>query len=120
MMMTILVIAFMAVIGLVFDGGGKIAAMQRADTAAAEAARAAGQHITGTDLLGGSGLDRSAAVAAARNYLDAAGVHGTVGINGDTITVNTRTRGETRFLSIIGITSFQATGEATVQITTGM
>jgi len=113
-------VALIAVVGLVFDGRAKVSAMQRADAAAAEAARAAGQHIAGEDLDGGTSINRSAALAAAYGYLDAAGVDGTVRIIGDTITVTTHTSGQTVFLSIVGITTFDATGEATVQIQTGL
>ncbi|WP_166353833.1 pilus assembly protein TadG-related protein [Phytoactinopolyspora limicola] len=114
--LTVLAIALIALIGLVHDGGLKVRAMQRADNAAAEAARAAGQHITGNDLLGDTGLDRPAATAAARSYLKQAGVHGTVAIRGDAITVTTHTTEPTVWLSIIGISSVTGRGEATVRI----
>ncbi|NDL57030.1 hypothetical protein [Phytoactinopolyspora mesophila] len=113
---TVLAIALIALIGLVHDGGLKVQAMQRADNAAAEAARAAGQHITGNDLLGGIGLDRAAAVAAASSYLKQAGIHGTVAISGDTITVTTQTTEPTVWLSIIGVSSVTGRGQATVRI----
>ncbi|WP_343074344.1 pilus assembly protein TadG-related protein [Phytoactinopolyspora limicola] len=113
---SILAVALIAIIGLVFDGGVKVRNMQRADNAAAEAARAAGQHIDGTDLGGGFGLDTGAAMAAARSYLAEAGVQGDVSISGDLITVTTITTEKTVFLSIIGITTLTSHGEATVRI----
>ncbi|WP_216853232.1 pilus assembly protein TadG-related protein [Phytoactinopolyspora halotolerans] len=119
-MLAVLAVALIAVIGLVYDGGSKIAAMQRADNAAAEAARAAGQYITGADLIGGTGLDRTAAIAAAHTYLAEAGVNGNVSISGDLITVTTTTTEATVFLSIIGITSVAGEGQATVRITEGL
>ena len=118
---SVVLTVLIAVVGLVFDGRAKITAMQRADAAAAEAARAAGQQIAGNDLTGEStGLNRARAIAAARKYLDTAGVDGTVSIQGDEIHVSTSTTGETVLLSIIGITDFDATGEATVEIRTGI
>ncbi|NDL60199.1 hypothetical protein F7O44_24300 [Phytoactinopolyspora sp. XMNu-373] len=116
MVASILAVALIAIIGLVFDGGVKVRNMQRADNAAAEAARAAGQHIDGTDLGGGFGLDAGAAIAAARSYLAEAGVQGDVSISGDLITVTTITTEKTVFLSIIGITTITSHGEATVRI----
>lgn len=117
---SVVVLGLFAVVGLVFDGARKVEALQRLDNVAAEAARAAGQHISGADLDGGLGLNRAAAVAAARNYLAAAGVAGTVDISGDTITVNTSGTEETVFLELVGVPSFNVTGSATVQITTGL
>ncbi|NED96859.1 hypothetical protein G1H11_16250 [Phytoactinopolyspora alkaliphila] len=117
---SVIVLIGLAFIGLVFDGGSRLQAMQRADNAAAEAARAAGQHISGADLTGETGIDRAAAVAAARNYLAAADVDGDVSIHGDIIRVTTATSEPTVFLSILGITTMSATGEASVRITTGL
>lgn len=117
----ILVPLLIVVVGLAFDGRAKITAMQRADVAAAEAARAAGQHLSGADLTGnGTGVNRARAIAAARNYLETAGVAGTVDIRGAEIHVTTSTTGKTVLLSFIGITTFDATGEATVEIETGL
>lgn len=119
-MFAVVTLALIAMVGLVFDGRAQMTAQQRADNVAAEAARAAGQEISGSVVTGSSGLDRARAVAAARNHLSAAGVPGSVTLRGDTIVVRTDTTEPARILSIIGITTLQATGEATVEVTTGL
>ncbi|WP_298331281.1 pilus assembly protein TadG-related protein [Haloactinopolyspora sp.] len=114
----VVTLALIAMVGLVFDGRAQMTAQQRADNVAAEAARAAGQHISGSVVTGSSGLDRRRAVAAARNHLSAAGVAGSVTLEGNTIVVRTDTTEPARILSLIGITTLEATGEATVEVTT--
>lgn len=117
---SILAVALIAIIGLVLDGGSKVQAGQRADNAAAEAARAAGQHISSDDVIGRTGLDTGAAIAAAYNYLAQAGVDGSVSVSGDRITVTTTVTERYVFLSILpGNGSFTVHGEAIVRIATG-
>ena len=67
--------AWLAIMGLVFVGGHRIMALQRAENIAAEAARAAGQAINaGQAILGGAKvIDPDAAAAAAEAYILAAG-----------------------------------------------
>lgn len=99
-------IALFAVIGLVVDGGGKIWAKQRAATAASEAARAGGQAIVGPSAMRGltPTIDTQAAVQAARKYLTASDVQGTVAITGgQTLTVTTRATHKPIILGLIGI-----------------
>jgi Flp pilus assembly protein TadG len=77
----ILAPAFLAMIGLVVDGGGKIRALQRADNIAAEAARAAGQAINAGQAISGGAkvIDPAAAATAAQQYINALdGVTGSV------------------------------------------
>lgn len=70
-------VAVLAVVGLVADGGAKIRAGERADIAAAEAARAA-SYASGGDQQART----NAAVTAARTILSRSGVTGSVTIVG--------------------------------------
>lgn len=83
----VLIPALLLVIALVVDGAGQLRAISRADALAAEAARAA---QTALDTRGRTvTVDRAAAVAAARSYLDQAGHTGRITVSGpDTVTVS--------------------------------
>lgn len=116
----VVTIALLAIAGLVHDGRRQLTAQQRADAVAAEAARAAGQEIDGSTLFGSPGLDRARAVAAAREHLAAAGISGTVTLDGSTIVVRTDATEPAAILPLVGITTLEATGEASVEIVTGL
>lgn len=110
----VIVFALMLTVGFVVDGGGRIAALQRADSVAREAARFAGQAMTSDALRGTSTkVDPAAGRAAAQRYLAAANVTGTVSIQGDTVHVEARVTYDPVFLSIVGIRRVTMTGEAT-------
>lgn len=109
----VIVVALMIVFGLVVDGGGRIAALQKAESVAREAARQAGQSMSGEAVLGtGVTIDTSAGRAAAQRYLAAAHVDGTVTIRGSTVHVVARVEFTPVVLSIIGIGKTTVTGEA--------
>ncbi|WP_336921821.1 pilus assembly protein TadG-related protein [Aquipuribacter sp. SD81] len=76
----VLMVALLLAAGLVTDGAGRVQALQRADTVAAEAARAAGQELDAARAVQGDPgvLDTARAAAAARAHLAAAGVEGSV------------------------------------------
>jgi Flp pilus assembly protein TadG len=117
----ILAPAYLAMIGLVVDGGGKIRALQRADNIASEAARAAGQAIdAGQAIEGGAKVvDPAAARSAAAAYLGKAGggVTGSVTDTGDqTLTVNVRVTWSPVILGAFGAGGSTATGRATVNL----
>ena len=115
----VVTVGLIVVIGLVVDGGGKIHAQQRAQTAAREAARAGGQAIVAGTAIRGQGavVDTSAARTAAQNYLTAAGVAGTVSIQGgNTVVVRTSETYQPTFLSIVGVGTQAVTGSAEAQI----
>lgn len=116
----VLLVSLIAIVGLVVDGRTQLTAQRRADNVAAEAARAAGQEINGSVVSGSAGINRSRAIAAARAHLRAAGVRGDVAIRGNTIVVHTNTTESAVVLPIVGITTLKATGEATVEIMTGL
>ena len=120
--MVVAVFALMVAIGLVVDGGHKIQAQQRADGAAEEAARAAGQVIVAARSVRGLAprTDAGRAADAARAYLTAAGVTGTVEVRGAVIEVSTRITEPTVFLAAIGIGSVSATGNAQARLVRGL
>jgi hypothetical protein len=117
LLVIVLTVAVLAMIGLSVDGGGKVRALQRADSLASEAARAAGQQILAAQAIQGGDkvVDPTAAVAAARDYLAAAGVTGTVTVSPErrhievTVTILYRTV----FLGTLGIDTLTATRQAT-------
>jgi len=117
LLVIVLTLAVLAMIGLSVDGGGKLRALQRADRLAAEAARAAGQAIAAPQAIQGGEkvVDPPAAVAAAQNYLAAAGVTGNVTVSTDRrqVTVTVTVVYTTVFLGLIGIDTLPATRQAT-------
>ncbi len=115
------------VIGLAFDGAGRLQSMQRADNIAAEAARAGGQAIDVARAVSGGTpmLDEAEARRAVRNYL--AGVQGATlrEVRFDAypgnqdITVVVELRYQTVFLDLFGFPStFVVTGRATARLLT--
>ena len=116
----LLVPALLLVIGLAVDGGAKVAATQRANAIADEAARAGGQALDiGAALAGEIRLNPTAAVAAAQDYLARSGVAGTVTVvDGDTLSVTTTLTEPTTFLGLIGITSLTVEGTGTADLIT--
>ncbi len=107
-------------VGLAIDLGGQVHTQQRAHATAAQAARVAGQQLQPAPAIRGDDTTASPeqAVRAARAYLTASGLTGTVKISGGTtITVDTRDVYATKFLGIIGITSMTVTGHAQARIT---
>jgi hypothetical protein len=101
--------------GLVIDGGQKVAATSRAESAAAGASRAAG-NAAATQQLGGAD-PASSAVLAAKTYLAGQpGVQGTVSVTNGVVLVTTSAEQPTIFLSIIGIGSVDARGSARTNI----
>lgn len=88
----IMAAVFLAIIGLVLDGAGKVQANQQAYTTAAGASRAAANAISGAAIIDGTtAIDTNRAVNAANGYLSAAGVGGNVSVAGDRITVTVTT-----------------------------
>lgn len=115
--------ALLLAVGLVVDGGGKIRALQRADAVAAEAARAGAQAVAEAPALRGESaqLQPGAARSAAQAYLAAAGVPGTVRITGGSrLEVDTTTRYQPLFLSMIGIGPVSTNGYAEARLVRGL
>jgi Flp pilus assembly protein TadG len=119
LMVILLVPVALLVLGLVVDGGGKARAIGRADNIAEEAARAGTTGVNIGALGQGSGqvLDANAAVAAARNYLAAAGVPGTVAVeDGNRLTVTVTISQPTVLLGMIGVDQWTVTGHGAAQL----
>jgi hypothetical protein len=101
--------------GLVIDGGQKVTATSRAESAAAGASRAAG-NAAATQQLGGKDA-ATAAVLAAKTYLAGQpGVEGTVSISNGIVVVTTSSQEPTILLSVIGIGFVSGRGSAQASI----
>ena len=117
-----MVTAAMAMIilaGLAVDLGGQVLTRQHASNVAAQAARAGGQQLQASRAIRGEGVrtDPARAVAAARAYLAASDVTGTVQLRGSTaVVVHTAATYHTKFLGVIGIDQVQVTGSAESRI----
>lgn len=114
------VVTLVVIVGLVVDGAGKVQASAGAQHVAASAARAAISSLAG-DTVGGRpiAIDAAAAEQAAIDAVSAAGMSGTATVSGDVITVTASTSYSTLFVSLIGIESLPATGEARAQLIDG-
>lgn len=119
--LAVFTLVLLAAIGLVVDGGGKVRALQRADEAAREAARAGSQMLDVPSAVRGNGLrvDPAAAARAARAYLRAAGVDGTVTVEGNAVRVATRITYEPVFLGFAGVGPLTVTAEASARPVAG-
>lgn len=108
------VLALAVAIGLGIDGVRAAQGLATADSVAEEAARAAGQAIDVAAVRRGSAtVDPADAVTAAEQYLDAAGVEGTVGLPDQRrIRVEVSITRPTVLLGLIGRTTLTSTGEA--------
>ena len=101
--------------GLVVDGGQKVAAASRAETAAAGASRAAGNAAATQEL--GAHDPAGPPLRAARTYLAGQpGVRGSVTVAGGIVTVRTHATEPTIFLAMIGIDAVTGTGSAQANI----
>ncbi|MFF2387012.1 pilus assembly protein TadG-related protein [Streptomyces sp. NPDC058108] len=120
----ICVLGLIGIIGVAVDGGAKMAATERADYVAGEAARAGGQAIDPAKAVTGQAIvtDPQDAAAAARAYLRSAGATGSVSVSGDgkSVTVTVNVSSDTTFLSAVGIGSLPVTGHATATLLHGV
>lgn len=119
--LAVLLPGLLLIIGLAVDGGAKVAAAQRANAIAEEAARAGGQALDVSAALAGQlRVDPAAAVTAAQDYLRRAGVQGAVTVlDGDTLQVTTTITQPTTFLGLIGITTLTVEGSGTAALIPG-
>ncbi|MFC9486578.1 TadE/TadG family type IV pilus assembly protein [Streptomyces hydrogenans] len=115
-------VALLMVMGLLVDGGGALNAANRATSGAQEAARAAGQQLDVAQAMEGDAitLDPDAAVAAAQDYLSAAGLQGSAEITGDgrSLTVHVQDSYTTYFAQFVGVGTIHVTGTATAHLQT--
>jgi hypothetical protein len=107
-------------VGMAVDVSGKVSARSHAYMIAAEAARTGGQQIAAGSAMDGDviAVDPLVAADAARDYLAAAGVPGTVTITGGgtTLDVTTETTYEPRFLGAFGVGPLEVGGHAQARL----
>ena len=124
LMLAVMLVALLALAGVVIDGGAKLTAAENAAAVAQEAARAgAGLVNEATAHENGSFVvDEDQAIAAADDYLSSAGYagHAAAGPGPDEIQVTVTVNEPTKVLSIIGIDTITATGRATAQLVSGV
>ena len=109
-------------LGLVVDGGVKLAAVERADSIAEQAARAGAQAVDTSTLraTGQALIDPAAAANAARSYLASIGVQGQVVADSSTVIVDVTIRRDTKVLGLIGINSVVGHGHAQARLAPGI
>jgi Flp pilus assembly protein TadG len=112
--MAIALLALFIVIALAIDGVRAAQGLARADAIAEEAARAAGQALDSTALSrGDAAVDPVAAVAAAQDYLTAAGATGTATVRApDLVRVEVTITRPTILLGLIGQDQLISRGSA--------
>ena len=111
----VIMAALIMTAGLVIDGGQKAAAVSRAESVAAAAARV-GSEASAAGSVAGQ-VDSGTALAAAQSYLDSSvGVSGSVSILDGRVSVHTAVHIDTIFLSVIGIDELTGTGEASAEL----
>ncbi|HUJ07870.1 MAG TPA: pilus assembly protein TadG-related protein [Streptosporangiaceae bacterium] len=123
LMLAVLMVALLALAGLVIDGGRKLNESASAYAIAQEAARAGAGLVDRADAYrtGTFEVDPGQAVAAARAYLATAGYRGSVAVAGaDKITVTVTVTEPTTVLSLIGIDSMTSTGTAVASLVSGV
>ena len=107
-------------VGLGVDLGGRVHALQQIRDVAAQAARTGGQRVLAGAAADGDPMvaDPTAAIAAARSYLAAAGVDGQVTVTGGGTLLEVTATGvyEPTILSVIGIGAMPVTGHAQVAL----
>ncbi|MDO5534429.1 MAG: pilus assembly protein TadE [Propionibacteriaceae bacterium] len=114
-LVAVVLVALLGVAGLVVDGGAQSAARAQATTVASHAARAAAD-ATAQRRASGLPLDVGAAQAAAHAALADRGVGGSVSVVDGRIHVRVTAQAPTTFLSLVGITTLTASGEAAAEL----
>lgn len=112
-----LILAVLAFAGLVLDAGLAIATKVQAVSDAQSAARAGARELDVAALRanGTIRLDPAQAQTAARDWLNRAGLAGTVVVTADTVTVSVATARRTQLLQLIGLASIPVTATATAE-----
>jgi hypothetical protein len=109
----LMLVALMALLGLVVDGGSAMTAQQAAAVEAEQAARAGAGALSIDALRAGSlQIDQSRAVAAAQQFMVAAGHPGTATASAGVVRVVVRYRIPTEVLGVIGIRTLAVSASA--------
>lgn len=120
-MVVVVGLALLLMVGLVVDAGAKLNAVSQANDVAAQAAHAAATQLDSGAALATGKIDVSTSQAqeAGMAVLAASDTSGSVVIDGQSVTVTATCTKPTAFLSLIGITTVQGTGTASVRLATG-
>jgi hypothetical protein len=109
----LMLVALLAVIGLVVDGGSALSARQSATDEAEQAARAGAGALSVSALRSGViQIDQQQAIAAAVGFTVAAGHPGTASVSSGTVTVRIHYRIHTDILGIIGLATLPVSASA--------
>jgi Flp pilus assembly protein TadG len=115
--------ALLAFAGLVVDAGTKLDNYEKASAYAQEVARAGAGQVDQSEAYSKATVvvDETEAIAAARAYLTAIGVDGSVtAVGDDAIRVTVTITSPTKILSIIGIDTVTSTSTATASLLSGI
>ena len=108
--------AFLAIVGLVADGGRILNTRASLDRAAAQAARAGADQLSAAGIRDGNNdVSASQAVTAAQKYLAAAGIQGTATVNGQTVTVTVHQAVQPQILGTFGMPTINVTETESAQ-----
>lgn len=121
--MSLIMVGFMVMAGLVIDGGAAIAARGRAADLAEQAARAGANALSPSSLRGPSptdlSLDPAAAQAAATRVLALADATGQVQVSGLQVRVTAHVPRHAVILSAVGVNDLTGTATATATVLHG-
>ncbi len=109
------VVATFLMIGLVLDGGSMLRARSDAFSVASAAARVGAQQLDPIEAVQGIAvLDPILAERAALDYLSALGLHGSVTVEADKVTVSVDSVAQLQMLTLVGAdtATFQASASA--------
>ena len=108
--------AFTVLLGLVVDGGRLIDSRLESAHVAGQAARVAADSLSAASVRSGrDAVAVQSAITRANDYLNDAGMAGSVQVDGDTVTVTVTGRSRTQILSVVGISSFPIEETATAR-----
>jgi hypothetical protein len=115
-------LALIAMAGLVFDGGNILAGHRRADNEAEGAARAAAQQVSASSLLGSDTvrIDPNLVQDAVDRYLAPTGHRGVVLVDGDQVSVTVTFPQPLQILGIAGLGSATIRGSGRARAVRGV
>jgi Flp pilus assembly protein TadG len=121
-MLIVVMVALIAMVGLVVDVGGRLRAADEAAYVARQAARAAGQQIETAQAQDGvrPNVTNSGAQAAANAVISASGMAGAVDVSGQTVTVTVTTTYTPQLLGIVGAGTWNVTSSASARVARGI
>lgn len=112
---SVVLIAFVIIVGAGVDLAGHAAAEQHARAVADEAARAGGQYVH-IDATGVPRADVGRVVQAARAYVEASGLDGEAAVSGGEIRVSVAGSYDTVFLGVIGVDQLPLRGQSVATV----